>query len=49
MSTTAWLIVTATAAVVVYLLVMLGFYLRSREADKHIDYSKVRKWQDEDD
>lgn len=48
MSTNEWLIAGAVAGVVVYLLVTWGFYLRSREEDKHVDLTKMRKWQDDD-
>ena len=48
MSTTVWLVLAAIGAVAVYLLVMRVFYRDSREADKHIDYSKVREWKDDD-
>ena len=48
MSTTLWLVLGAIAVVAVYLLVMRVFYRDSREADKHIDYSKVREWKDDD-
>ena len=48
MSTTLWLGLAAIVVVVVYLLVMRVFYRESREADKHIDYSKVRAWKDDD-
>ena len=48
MSTMEWLGVAVVVAVVVYLLVMRAFYSESKEADKHIDYSKIRKIKDED-
>ena len=48
MSTIQWIVLAAIAVVVVYLLVMRVFFRESREADKHIDYSKVRAWKDED-
>ena len=48
MSTTVWLVLAAIGVVAVYLLVMRVFYRDSREADKHIDYSKVREWKDDD-
>ncbi|MDB5812400.1 MAG: hypothetical protein JWN94_4522 [Betaproteobacteria bacterium] len=48
MSTFEWIAVAAIAVVVVYLLVMRVFARDSREADKHIDYSKVKEWKDED-
>ena len=48
MSTMEWLGLGAVAAVAVYFVVMRVFYKESREADKHIDYSKIRKIKDED-
>jgi hypothetical protein len=39
----------AAAAGVAYLLWVFGWFRRSRELDAHIDFSKVRKWKDEDD
>ena len=48
MSPVQWTIVAAIGAVVVYLLVMRVFFRESREADKHIDYSKVKEWKDDD-
>ena len=38
----------AIAAVVIYVLVMRVFFKESKELDKHIDYSKMKKWKDED-
>ena len=49
MNTTLWLVLAAVGVVAVYLLVMRVFYRDSREADKHIDYSKVREWKDDKD
>lgn len=34
--------------VIVYLLTMRIFFRQSREADKRIDFSKVREWKDDD-
>ena len=48
MSTMEWLGLGAVVAVAVYFIVMRVFYKESREADKHIDYSKIRKIKDED-
>jgi hypothetical protein len=31
-----------------YLLVMRVFFKESEELDKHIDYTKMKKWQDEE-
>ena len=42
------IVVAAIAIVVVYLMVMRVFSRDSSEADKHIDYSKVKKWKDDD-
>ena len=38
----------AVVAVIGYLLVMRVFFRESAEADKHIDYAKMKKWKDED-
>ena len=38
----------AIVAVIGYLLVMRIFFRESAELDKKIDYSKMRKWEDED-
>ena len=32
-----------------YLLVMRVFFRESKEADKHIDYAKMKEWKDDDD
>ena len=48
MSTIQWIVVAAIGVVVVYLLIMRVFFRESKEADKHIDYSKVREWKDDD-
>ena len=48
MSTIEWLVVGGVAIVVIYLLVMRVFFRESKEADKHIDYSKVREVKDDD-
>ena len=40
-------IALGAAAIVVYLLVTLAFYLQSRELDKHIDYNKMKRWNDD--
>ena len=50
MSTTLWIVIAIIAAViVVYLLTMRVFFRQSREADKRIDFSKVREWKDDED
>ena len=38
----------ALVAVICYLLVMRIFYRESAEADKSIDYSKMKEWKDDD-
>jgi hypothetical protein len=48
LTTVEWIIAGAIAVVVVYLLVMRVFARESRQADEHIDYSKMKKWKDED-
>ena len=44
------LIALAVGALVVlgYILVMRVFFKESEELDKHIDYTKMKKWQDEE-
>ena len=50
MSTTLWVVVAiAVAVVVLYLLTMRVFFRQSREADRQIDYSKIRPVKDDDD
>lgn len=50
MSTTLWIVIGIIAAViVVYLVTMRVFFRQSRDADKRIDFSKVREWKDDDD
>ena len=39
----------AILAVIGYLLVMRVFFRESAELDKHIDYSKMKKWQPDED
>ena len=50
MSTTLW-IALAIAVVITafYLLAMRVLSRQSREADKKIDYSKIKEWKDDDD
>ncbi|MEO7727825.1 MAG: hypothetical protein ABIS45_11275 [Burkholderiales bacterium] len=48
MSTIGWLVAGAVGVVIAYLAVMRVFFDRSREADKHIDYSKIRDVKDDD-
>jgi hypothetical protein len=49
MSVTTW-IVLASAAIVVagYLLVMRVLYLQSREADSHVDLTKIKPLKSDD-
>ena len=50
MDSNLWSVLGAAAAVLaVYLLVMRYFFRRSREADKQVDFSKIKKLEDEDD
>ena len=39
----------ALAVVVGYVLVMRVFFRESKELDRHIDHSKRKKWEDDDD
>jgi hypothetical protein len=49
MNTTMWIVLGATAGVVlIYFLVMRVFFRQSRALDRQIDSSKMRKWGDED-
>lgn len=48
MTTIEWLIAGAVFVVVAYLAVMRVFFDRSREADQHIDFSKIRDVKDDD-
>lgn len=41
-------VAVALVVVVGYLLVMRVFFRESKEMDKHIDYSKMKEWKDED-
>lgn len=50
MDTTLWIALgVAVTLVVGYLLVMRVFYRQSRELDKQVDYSKIKKWKDDED
>ena len=42
-------VAVALVAVVGYLLVMRVFFRESKELDKHIDYSKMKKWEEDED
>ena len=47
---THWILAAvAVVALLGYALVMGAFFKRSREADKHVDYSKIRPWKDDED
>jgi low affinity Fe/Cu permease len=50
MNTTLWIVLGVAVTVVVgYLLVMRVFYRESRELEKHIDYTKIKKLKDDED
>ena len=50
MSTTLWILLAVVVFVVLgYFVVMRVFFQRSREADKKVDYSKIRPWKDDED
>ena len=50
MDTTLWIALGVAVVVVVgYVLVMRVFYRQGRELDKQIDYTKIKKWKDDDD
>lgn len=38
----------ALVVVVLYVLVMRIFFRESRELDRHIDYSKMKEWKDDE-
>ena len=42
-------VVVGLLVVAGYLLVMRVFFRESEELDKHIDYSKMKQWKDEED
>lgn len=45
-----WIVLAVVVFVVLaYFVVMRVFFQRSREADKKVDYSKIRPWKDEED
>jgi uncharacterized protein YneF (UPF0154 family) len=47
--TTLWIVLgVGVGVVVIYFVTMRVFFRQSRDADKKIDYSKVRKWNDEE-
>lgn len=42
-------VVVAIFAVIGYVLVMRVFFRESKELDKKIDFSKMKKWEDDED
>jgi len=49
MSTTLWIVLAVVAILVLgYVFGIRMLVRKSREQEKQIDYSKVRKWEDED-
>ena len=45
-----WIALIVAALVLFgYVVVMRAFYQRSREADKDVDYTKIRPWKDDED
>lgn len=49
MSTTLWIVLGVVVVLVLgYVLGIRMLVRRSREQEKKIDYSKVRRWEDED-
>jgi hypothetical protein len=42
-------VAVALVAVVGYVLVMRVFFRESKELDKQIDYSKMKKWEEDED
>ena len=50
MTRTLWILLAIAAVVVVgYFVTMRFFYKESKELDKKIDFSKIKKWKDDDD
>ena len=50
MSTTLWtFLAVAVFVVLAYFVVMRVFFQRGREADKQVDYTKIRPWKDDED
>ena len=50
MSLFPWIVLgVAVVAVVWYVLAMRVFYRRGRELDQQVDYTKIKKWVDDDD
>ena len=50
MSTALWIVLAVAVFVVLaYFVVMRVFFQRSREADKQVDYTKIRPWKDDED
>jgi low affinity Fe/Cu permease len=49
MTTALWIALGIAAVFVLgYVLAMRNLHRKSREIDKQIDYSKIRKWKDEE-
>lgn len=49
MSTTLWIALSVAIIVAVgYVVAMRNLHRKSREIDKQIDLSKIRRWKDED-
>jgi hypothetical protein len=45
-----WILLAVAVVVVLgYVVVMRVFFDRSREADRQVDYTKIRPWKDEED
>ena len=47
---TPWILLFVAVLVLLgYVVVMRAFFQRSRDADKQVDYSKIRPWKDDED
>lgn len=45
-----WILLSVVVlGLLAYVVVMRAFFQRSREADKQVDYSKIRPWKDDED
>ncbi len=44
----AWFLVIAVAIVLGYLLVMRVFFRESRRLDRNIDFSRMKKWEEDE-
>lgn len=50
MTTALWIVVGFAIVIVVgYFLTMRNLFRKSREVEKQIDHSKIRKWKDDED